>query len=189
MCLCSLKIKFTISKILRVDTKNISYSSFIWGLIWRSYHISSNNSQGWLFFLRTKWGRLFEGGDYFKWFSLEFMPLEVFCFIITWNQKTITSNKLNLGFFIVPNLVPWLIFRAWFVTDQFCHVTFQFNNDREGGDKRKRRWYDGWGRGWLFEGGDFFKNFQERRAIIWGRRLIEDSYYSRKYGTSQFLCI
>ena len=137
MCFCSLKIKFTISKIWRVDTKNISYSSCMWGLIWRSYHISSNNSQGRLFFFTQKGWQLFEGGDYFKWFSLEVVPLEVFCFIVTWNQKTITSNKLNVGFLIVPNLVPWLIFRAWFVTDQFCRVTFPFNNDREGIKERE----------------------------------------------------
>ena len=108
------------------------------------------------FFTRKGW-RLFEGGGYFKWFSLEVVPLEVFCFIVTWNQKTITTNKLNMGFLIVPNLVPWLIFRAWFVTDQFCHVTFHGGGGGGGGggvDKRKRRWCDGWGRGWLIEGGD-----------------------------------
>ena len=27
-------------------------------------------------------------------------------------------NKLNIGFLSVSNLAPWLIFRAWIVTDQ-----------------------------------------------------------------------
>ena len=74
-----------------------------------------------------------------------------------------------MGFLIVPNLVPWLIFRAWFVTDQFCHVTFHFNNDREGIKEREDNVMGGGGGeysreviffkisikgGQLFEGGD-----------------------------------
>ena len=56
-----------------------------------------------------------------------------------------------MGFSSVPNLVPWLIFRAWIVTDQFCwliplHLSWQ------GGNKRKRG---------------------VRRAIMRGRQLIE----------------
>ena len=31
-------------------------------------------------------------------------------------------------------------------------------------------------------GGDYFKFFRHRGAIIRGRRLLEDDYYSRKYG-------
>ena len=56
------------------------------------------------FFFRIKGGRLFEGrrlfegGDYFKYSSLEIV-LSIFCFIIT-------SNKLNMSFLSVPNLVP-----------------------------------------------------------------------------------
>ena len=42
-----------------------------------------------------------------------------------------------MGFLIVPNLVSLLIFRAWFVTDQFCHVTFHFNNDTGGIKERE----------------------------------------------------
>ena len=44
------------------------------------------------------------------------------------------------------------------------------------GDKRNRRRQEGWGGGggWrLFEGGDFFKYFRLKEAIIQGRRLIE----------------
>ena len=49
-------------------------------------------------------------------------------------QKVITSNKLDLGFFSVPNLVSWLIFnvniigvRAWIVTDQSCWIGIYFS--------------------------------------------------------------
>ena len=43
------------------------------------------------------------------------------------------------------------------------------------GDKRNRRRQEGWGGGGgrLFEGGDFFKYFRLKEAIIQGRRLIE----------------
>ena len=40
----------------------------------------------------------------------------------------------------------------------------------------------GGGDGRLFEGGDYFKYFRQRGAIIRGKRLIEGGYYSRKYG-------
>ena len=108
-------------------------------------------SGDYFFFTRKGW-RLFEGGDYFKWFSLEVVSLEVFCFIVTWNQKTITSNKLNMGFLIVPNLVPWLIFRAWFVTDQFCHVTFHFSMTGRWGGVDKRLGLDEKMMWWVGEG-------------------------------------
>ena len=42
-------------------------------------------------------------------------------------QKTITSNKLNMGILSVSNLVPWLIFGAWVVFDWFCWIRFHFN--------------------------------------------------------------
>ena len=45
----------------------------------------------------------------------------------------------------------------------------------QGGNKRNRRRQEGLGGGgWrLFEGGDFFKYFRLKEAIIQGRRLIE----------------
>ena len=36
-----------------------------------------------------------EGDDYFKYYSMAVVP-KIFCFIITLNQKIITSNKLNI---------------------------------------------------------------------------------------------
>jgi len=43
----------------------------------------------------------------------------------------------------------------------------------QGGDNRKKRWGEGQGEGRLFKGGDYFKYFHQRGAIIRGRRLIE----------------
>ena len=43
----------------------------------------------------------------------------------------------------------------------------------QGRDKRNRRRQEGWGGGRLFEGGDYFKYFRLKEAIIQGRRLIE----------------
>ena len=74
------------------------------------------------FFFHIRRGRLFEGGDYFKYCSLEVKPLNILFYYPIELKKIITSNKLNMGFLSVPNLVPWLIsvlnIRAWIVTDQ-----------------------------------------------------------------------
>ena len=43
----------------------------------------------------------------------------------------------------------------------------------QGGDNGKRRWGEGRGERRLFEGGDYFKYFHQRGAIIRGTRLIE----------------
>ena len=76
-----------------------------------------------------------------------------FFFFFFFFQKLITSNKLNMGFSSVPNLVPWLVFRVWIVTDLAGSGTA---SSWQGGDKRKR-WYGKRGKGGrLFEGGDYF---------------------------------
>ena len=116
------------------------------------------------FFFRTKRGRLFEGRDYFKYCSLEVAP-KIFCFIFPLNQKIITPNKLNMGFLSVPNLVPWLIFRAWIVTDQFCWISLHFNLTGRG--KKEERWRKG-------GGGVIIR----ARRLIEGRLLFEEIRYS-----------
>ena len=94
----------------------------------------------------------------------------------------ITSNKLNTGFFSAPN---WF-FDYFSVSrssaselESFCrslpHQT-DSTSALQGGEKRKRRWREGWGGGGrLFERGDYFKYFWLRweGAIIRVRRLIE----------------
>ena len=123
----------------------------------------------WLFLFAPKEADYLREGNY-----LREVIISIFCFIILLNRKKITSSKLNMGFLSVPNLVPWLIFS---VSSQ-CH--YQQLNEKslcqfltwQGEDKRKRRWKGGWAR-WLFEGGDYFKNFHQRGTIIQGRRLIE----------------
>ena len=72
----------------------------------KKYCIFSNNSPGQLFSLiASKVGDYLREGKYFKYCSLEVIQ-QIFCFLIPLNQKIITSNKLNLGFLHVPNLVP-----------------------------------------------------------------------------------
>ena len=73
-------------------------------------------------------------------------------------KNDFTSNKLNMGFSSVPNMVPWLIFnvnilgvRAWITTDQFYWI-----REREDGERGK----GGGGGQILFEGGDYFKYYR-----------------------------
>ena len=70
------------------------------------YRISSNNTAGGDYFSFAQ-----KGGDYSReaiisnvgqWKSC---PKYIF-FVFTLNKKIITSNKLNMGFLSVPNLVP-----------------------------------------------------------------------------------
>ena len=95
------------------------------------HHISSNkNSRRWILFFSPP-----IGGDYSRdaiisniahWKSCT----KIFCFIIPLNsKKIIISNKLNMGFLSVPNLIHWLIFnvnnlgiRDWIITDQLCWI-------------------------------------------------------------------
>ena len=90
-----------------------------------------------------------------------------------WIKKIITSNKLNMGFLSVPNLVPWLIFRAWIITDIVLLDKISLQLDREVIKERQDGERVGGGGGQLLKGGHYFKYFHQRGAIIWGRRLIE----------------
>ena len=80
----------------------------------------------------------------------------------------ITSNKLNTGF---------LALQIWFldyfsvsrsaapVLELFCRsLPHQIDSTLalQGGEKRKRRWREGWGGGGLFERGDYFIYFRLR---------------------------
>ena len=103
----------------------------------------------------------------------------ILCFIIPLKQKIITLNKLNMGFLIVPNLVPWLIsdvnildVRVWMINDQFCCISLHFSSVCYP-SCQFLTWQQR-GAGWrLFEEGDYFKYFGQRGSIILGRRLIE----------------
>ena len=125
------------------------------------------------FFFHIRRGRLFEGGDYFKYCSLEVKPLNILFYYPIELKKIITSNKLNMGFLSVPNLVPWLIFRAWLITDIVLLDQISFQLDRERIKERVKEREGGWG-GWrLLKGGDYFKYFHQSGAIFWERRLFE----------------
>ena len=84
-----------------------------------SYCISSNNSRSNYFFFVSKGGDYLREGDYLKYCSLEVLP---------WISQVPWSS--------VPNLVPWLIFRAWIVTDQFCWL-IPLQLDRQGIKERE----------------------------------------------------
>ena len=138
-----------------------------------NYRISSNNSQGRLFPFSRKKGAIIRGkaiiSNIAYWKSC---PKDVLFFIF---KKIITSNKLNMGFSSVPNLVPWLVFRAWIVTDLAGSGTV---SPWQGGHKRERRHGEG------DQGGG-------GGGVMRGRRLVQiflskGGDYSRKYGNSQF---
>ena len=139
------------------------------------------------FFFRIKRGKggdYSREGDYFSYCSLDDVPkiyIYIQIFLIPLNQAIITSNKLNMGFLSVPNWVPGLIFGAWIITHQFCWIRFHFNFTRRVQKKEKMTRGVGWGGGWLlFEGGDYFKYFHQRGAIIRGRRLIEGRLFFKE---------
>ena len=90
-------------------------------------------------------------------------PKDVVFFIF---KKIITLNKLNMGFLSVPNLVPWLFFRAWIVTDLAGSGTA---STWQGGDKRKRRY------GKRGKVGRLFQIFPSNGAIIRGNTVTCNS--------------
>ena len=75
-----------------------------------------------------------------------------------------------MGFLSVPNLVPWLIFRAWIITDIVLlhQISLQLDRERIKGREDGERVGGG-----LLKGGDYFKYFHQRGAIFLGRRLFE----------------
>ena len=105
-----------------------------------TYRISSNNSRGRLFEGR----RLYEGSEIISNIAHWKSCPKYFVLFSHWIKKIITSNKLNMGFLSVPNSVPWLIFIAWIVTDQFYWITLHLHLTERG--KRKRRWREETGR-------------------------------------------
>ena len=102
-----------------------------------------------------------------------------------------------MGSLSIPNLVPWLIFIAWIVTDQFCWITLYFNLTRrkwkeEKTGKGARR--DDYSRdaialnisvmGELIEGRLLFEEIRYARFMIWlvpyYDRPVNWLYYSKK---------
>ena len=96
-------------------------------------------------------------------------------------SKINTSNKQNMGFSSVPNLVPWLIFKSITSASELESSLISFTEGRwdeererkkRGGDKRKRRSLKGWGGGQLFEGGDYFKFYFPSKGDDYSRDAI-----------------
>ena len=96
------------------------------------YRISSNNSRGQLFLFSYKKGAIIGRRRLFKILLTGSRALNIMLYFPIKSKNNhvniLMGSCLNMGFFqSIPSLVPWLIFRAWIVTDQFCWVSFHFN--------------------------------------------------------------
>ena len=130
------------------------------------YRISSNNSREWLLLISPKKGPIIQGKEIIwgrQWFQILLTgssTLNILFYYPIKLKKKITSNKLDMSFLSVSNLVPCLIFsvnilgvRAWIVTGQFCWIRLHFNLTGRGLKKEKVARGEGW-------------------TIIWRRRLF-----------------
>ena len=145
------------------------------GCLVQFFNISSNINKGRLFLCslqkgQTIWGNAIIRGRRLFHILLTKSCAINFCFIIPLDQKIITSNKLNMSFLSVPNFS--LIYfqslnRHWSVF--LDKIPLQLD---KGGIKEREDGKRGRGGG-LFEGGDYFKNYDQRGAIIWGRWLFK----------------
>ena len=72
---------------------------------------------------------------------------------------------MNMGFLSVPNVVRWLIFIAWIVTDQICWITLHLHlTGRWQKEEKMARGVGG--------GGDYSRKAINRgKAIIWGNTV------------------
>ena len=145
------------------------------GCLVQFFNISSNINKGRLFLCslqkgQTIWGNAIIRGRRLFHILLTKSCAINFCFIIPLDQKIITSNKLNMSFLSVPNF-SLIYFQS---LNRHWSVFLDKNSTSawQGGDKRKRGWQEGSGGG-LFEGGDYFKNYDQRGAIIWARSLFK----------------
>ena len=83
-----------------------------------------------------------------------------------------------MGFLSVPNLVPWLIFRAWIITDIVLLDKISLQLDREVIKERQDGERVGGGGGAIVEGRSLFQIFPSkggdylREAINWGTTVI-----------------
>ena len=73
-----------------------------------NYRISSNNSRGRLFLFSHKMGAIIRGSRLFQILltGRRALNIRMFYSLFSIQKKIITSNKLNIGFLSVPNLVP-----------------------------------------------------------------------------------
>ena len=145
------------------------------GCLVQFFNISSNINKGRLFLCslqkgQTIWGNAIIRGRRLFHILLTKSCAINFCFIIPLDQKIITSNKLNMSFLSVPNFS--LIYfqslnRHWSVFLDKIPLQLDKEGIKEREDGKRGR-----GEG-DFEGGDYFKNYDQRGAIIWARWLFK----------------
>ena len=93
-----------------------------------------------------------------------------------------------MGFLRVPNLVRWVIFRAWIVSDQFCWIRFHLNlTGREEKKEKMTTRVRGAGEDDYTREAIIFNISTKRGRLFEGGDLSRDGYYSRKYGTSAMI--
>ena len=68
------------------------------------------------------WGKAIIRGRQLYLILIEILIISniLFYYPIKVKKTIMSSNKQNMGFLSVPNMVPWLIFRPWIIADQFC---------------------------------------------------------------------
>ena len=166
--------------------------------------ISSNDSWEWLFLISPKKGRIIQGKEIIRGRQCFQILLTgsstlniLFYYPIKFFKKKITSNKLNMSFLSVSNLVPCLIFsvnilgvRAWIVTGQFCWIRLHFNLTGRGLKKEKVARGEGWTIIWrrrLFsifpsKGSDYMREAINRgTAIIGGNTVVCQLNYKSSF--------
>ena len=130
------------------------------------YRISSNNSRGQFFLFSYKKGAIIGRRRLFKILLTGSRALNIMLYFPIKSKNNhvniLMGSWLNMGFFqSIPSLVPWLIFRAWIFTDQFCWVSLHFNltggiKGREDGERGR--------------GGTIIRGRRFIRGDIWSAR-------------------
>ena len=119
--------------------------------------ISSNYSRRRLLFSHKK-GAIIRGKRLFQTLFTESHALNILFYFSIKSKNWSHQINWTRAFFSAPNLVPWLLLSVN-IFESFCRV-FPHQTDStstlQGGEKRKRRWREGWG-----GGGDY-----SREAII-----------------------
>ena len=125
-------LSHSISFCLHLEGTNLSYHFFkIMILTWNTV-FPRIIAGGRLFLFSYKKGAIIGRRRLFKILLTGSRALNIMLYFPIKSKNNHVSilmgSWLNVGFFqSIPSLVPWLIFRAWIFTDQFCWVSLHFN--------------------------------------------------------------
>ena len=132
-------------------TVSIIYALMLFALSWAIFRnlLTGLVRHAKLFKKNTVFPRIIAGGDYF--------------FFRTKRGAVIRGKAIIRG----RRLIQILLTESRALTSLISFAESHYTPNWQGGDKRKRRWREGRGRG------DYFKYLRQRGAISRGRRLIE----------------